>query len=474
VYATITVAEGSINFVNYVLLNGLAYQDNPQGAGDRLLAGLASTQFISGSASVTMKYLAEQGEKANFTLVSFTGDTLDMEAKLNGQTLNTTKGSRTTRKFMEVVPPTSGDLDVVITASNSPTDGLFSVLTGSTAPIKNCTVGVRTTDTGLSTGAKAGIGVGVAAAVLGLLGAALAAYKHLSAPSAGANTTAPTLSDGETTAFQPGGEKLGPETTNSSIPTNHTGSGFDGNLTGQNPEGPVGPPPANPYMPLSGISGAPYAAVPPFVPPLMPPVPPNNTSKGSSSPHTGYQQHPYGPGNQYQQPPNGPNGYQNNLGPGNTLYNHTGSPFQGSHTSAGDSYSHSGSPSHGNSTSHNIPPSGPHTTSGPSVSPNHSTFDSGNHTNWGPTDIPDQGPQDGPPASGPGGHHPPQPFFTMPSPPTWTRESKHHHHEWLAPDTACEHPDCPLTVLGHRCAPTRETCSCTCRNPGCPVTKRGY
>jgi hypothetical protein len=62
VYATITVAEGSINFVNYALLNGLAYQDNPQGAGDGLLAGLASTQFISGSSSVSMKYFAEQRE----------------------------------------------------------------------------------------------------------------------------------------------------------------------------------------------------------------------------------------------------------------------------------------------------------------------------------------------------------------------------------------------------------------------------
>jgi len=173
IYATITVAAGSINFVNYVLLNGLSYQDNPQGAGDRLLAGLASTQFISGSSPVSMKYFAERGEKANFTLVSFTSDTLNMEARMNGQTLNSTSSSTrsTTRKIMEVTPSSNGELEIVVTASNSPKDGLFSIVTGSTSPIKNCTVGVGggNNTSGLSTGAKAGLGVGVAAAVLGKL-----------------------------------------------------------------------------------------------------------------------------------------------------------------------------------------------------------------------------------------------------------------------------------------------------------------
>ncbi|KAK0657153.1 hypothetical protein B0T16DRAFT_53178 [Cercophora newfieldiana] len=487
VYATITVAEGSINYVNYVLLNGLATQDNPQGAGDRLLAGLASTQFISGSNSVSMKYFAEQGEKANFTLVSFTSDMLDMEARMNGQSLNTTKGLRTSRKFMEVTPPGTGDMEVVITASNSPVDGLFSVLTGSSAPIKNCTVGVLNT-TSLSTGAKAGIGVGAAVAAIALVAAAVAAYKHLhvggnttSAP-VGANNTAPTMGYGDTTGYHPGGEKLGPETTHSSIPTNHTG-GFEGNLTGQAPSGPMSPP-LNGAAPLTGMPGAPYSGVPPFVPPLMPPpMSQNNTGKDSPSQNTGYQQ-PYGPNNEYQQNLGGHNGYQNNMPPSNDpynhtstggdLYNHTGSPFQGNHTGSpfqnpvagGDSYNHTGSPFQGNHT-------------GSPFQGNSTNFDGGNHTNWTPSDAtPAPGQPIGP---GPGGHPhpgPPQQFFQMPSAPTWqsqTRQEqrKHHHHEWLAPDTACEHPDCPLIARDHRCAPSIETCVCTCRNGNCPVTRRG-
>ncbi|KAK0631735.1 hypothetical protein B0T14DRAFT_9368 [Immersiella caudata] len=494
-YATITVAEGSINYVNYVLLNGLATQDNPGGAGDRLMAGLASTGFISGSNSVTMKYFAEQGEKANFTLTSFTSDTLDMEARMNGQSLNTTRGLRSSRKFMVVTPPSTGDMEVIITASNSPVDGLFAVLTGSSAPIKNCTVGVRNT-TGLSTGAKAGIGVGAAAAALALAAAAVAAYKYFhaggnttSAP-VGTNTTAPTLANGETTGYYPGGEKLGPETTHTSIPTNHTG-GFEGNMTGQSPSGPMTPP----NMPLSGAPGAPYSGVPPFVPPLMPPpMSQNNTGKDAPSQNTDYQQ-PYGPGNEYQQNLGGHNGYQNNITPGGDHYNHTGaggdpynhtgspfqgnhtgSPYQGGHPGAGDSYNHTGSPFQGNTTNTGTPFSDANTTSGSYTSPNHTNFDSGNHTNWntpGSTPAPDK-PNIGP---GPGGH-PPQPFLQMPSAPTWqaqTRqeERKHHHHEWLAPNTACEHPDCPLFARDHQCAPNRETCVCTCRDTNCPVTRRG-
>ena len=496
VYATITVAEGSINYVNYVLLNGLAYQDNPQGAGDRLMAGLASTQFISGSTSVSMKYFAEQGEKANFTLVSFTSDTLDMEARMNGQSLNTTKGLKTSRKFIEVTPPATGDLEVIITASNSPVDGLFSVLTGSTAPIKNCTVGVTRNTTGLSTGAKAGIGIGAAVAVLAMAAAATAAYKHLhaggnttSAP-AGTNTTGPTLGYGETTGYHPGGEKLGPETTHSSIPTNHTGGGFEGNLTGQAPNGPMGPPP-NGSMPLSGAPGVPYSAVPPFMPPLMPPpMSQNNTGKDSPSQNTGYEQ-PYGPGNQYQQNLGGHNGY---MTPGGDPYNHTGSPFQGNHTGTGgdpynhtgspfqhsgvgaDPYNHTGSPFQGNSTNIGTPFSDANTTSSPYSSPNHTNFDSGNHTNWStPGDTPTPGAG---PGVGPGHPNPPQPFFQMPSAPSWQSQTrheqrKHHHHEWLAPDMACEHPDCPLIANNHQCAPSKEACVCLCRDGNCPVTRRG-
>ncbi|KAK4116766.1 hypothetical protein N656DRAFT_700388, partial [Canariomyces notabilis] len=122
VYATIAFAAGSQNFVNYVLLNGLTYQDNPQGAGDRLLAGLATTQFIDGSGTVALKYNAAQGERVNFTIVSFTGDRLNVEAKMGSQTLYASTRATSSRQFFDITAPGSGQLDVFVTSPDSPTD----------------------------------------------------------------------------------------------------------------------------------------------------------------------------------------------------------------------------------------------------------------------------------------------------------------------------------------------------------------
>jgi hypothetical protein len=465
VYATIAVAAGSINYVNYVLLNGLSSRDNPQGAGDRLLAGLASTQVISGSSSVTMKYFAEEGEKANFTLVSFTGDTLNMEAQMGGKKLNSTDLKTTARKVMEVVPPSTGEIDIVIRASNSPKDGLFSVLTGSSAPIKNCTVGVTGNNTGLSTGTKAGIGVGVVAALLGLGGVGYMAYQHLlaggntTAAPVGGNTTAPALVNGETIGYQGGGEKLDPQTTSTAIPPNHTG--FEGTMVDQ----PV--PPTGGEMPTLNAL---HPAVPPFVPPLMPPMSPNNTAGHPATSHNGYQgslgqdnQHQPSLGGQtgYQQPINGQNYYQSSMSTGGDLYNHTGSPFQGNST---------GMP-------HVDPNSSAYST------PHHTGFDatnntgynSGNHADWSP---PDHNNQAFPPPNAPGGPGPtpPQPFFGVPPPPAWhpaTGARRHHHHEWLSQDASCEDPGCPLVSAAHRCSPSSGSCTCTCRNANCAATSRG-
>lgn len=463
VYATIAVAAGSINFVNYVLLNGLSSRDNPQGTGDRLLAGLASTQVISGSGSVTMRYFAEKGERANFTLVSFTGSLLNMEAQMGGKKLNSTDSRTTARKVMEVVPPSTGEMDIVIRASDSPKDGLFSVVTGSSAPIKNCTVGVTGgNNTGLSTGAKAGIGVGAVAALLGLGGMGFMAYQHLltggntTAAPVGGNTTAPALVNGQTIGYQGGGEKLGPQTTSTAIPPNHTG--FEGTMADQ----PV--PPTGGEMPSPNAL---HPAVPPFVPPPMPPMPPSNTADHPTTSHNGHQgplqqdnQHQPSLGGQtgYQQPINGQNYHQSSLGTGGNLYNHTGSPFQGNSTG----------------TPHVDPNSGAYST------PNHTGFDgtnntsynTGNHTEMGPPD------QSYPPVNVPGfpGPTPPQPFFGVPPPPArypGTGARKHHHHEWLAPDAACDDPRCPLISAAHRCSPSSGSCTCTCRNANCAATSRG-
>ncbi|KAK0734187.1 hypothetical protein B0T26DRAFT_614995, partial [Lasiosphaeria miniovina] len=182
VYATIAVAAGSQNFINYVLLNGLTAQDNAQGAGNRLLAGLATTLFINGTAPLTSVFPVGSGERVNFTIQSFTGDQLDVQLKYGDQVLGNSTYSITRRSliFLNATAPGDGQIDVVVSARNSPTDGLVSILPGSSVPIKNCTVavlnGLAPANTGLSTGAKAGIGVGVTLGVLALAGLGFLAF----------------------------------------------------------------------------------------------------------------------------------------------------------------------------------------------------------------------------------------------------------------------------------------------------------
>ncbi|KAK3942786.1 hypothetical protein QBC46DRAFT_352122 [Diplogelasinospora grovesii] len=328
VYATITLAAGSQNFINYVLLNGLCYNDNPQGYNEQLLAGLAETQFISGSNAVTLKYAAAQGENVNFTLYSLTGDDLSASAQMNGQTLQTAASS-SYYPFINVTAPSSGELDLVVTASNSPKDGLFQVITNSNQPIKNCTVGVGGGgSSGLSSGAKAGLGVGITALLLGLAGGGFYLYRHFygGASSMGPPATngAAPGTDGNLGGYQPGAEKLGPDAhvypTGSPLGSPppqspmaggqgytpmYTPGGVEGNLTAGQAVGTApglsggGPPPAMSPMggpPMSPPGSPPPMGMPPagspppvspwsppaaFVPPMIPPnaLNPNNPAQ---------------------------------------------------------------------------------------------------------------------------------------------------------------------------------------------------
>ena len=210
VYATITFAAGSQNFINYVLLNGLTYNDNPQGYGSQLLAGLAETQFISGSDTVTLKYSAEKNERVNFTITTITAGSLKAEVKMDGKSL----GSDTISyydAFIDVQAPSSGEMQLLVTADGAPKDSMFSVTTNSNVPIKNCTVGVSGSNhSGLSKGAKAGIGIGVTIGILGLLGGAgYFGYKHFFGPGSG-NTTAPPAHGNTTSGPTPGNHSQPP------------------------------------------------------------------------------------------------------------------------------------------------------------------------------------------------------------------------------------------------------------------------
>ncbi|KAK4229683.1 von Willebrand factor type A domain-containing protein [Podospora fimiseda] len=407
VYATITLAAGSQNFINYVLLNGLTAQDNPQGAGDRLLAGLATTQFISGSDAVTLKYSAEKGENANFTAVSFTGDKLVLEAKMGGKTFQSITQYATTRQFVNVTAPSNGILEVVIKANNSPKDGLFSILTNSNQPIKNCTVGVGGKK-GLTAGAKAGVGIGVVAAVAALAGAAFYGYKHFIAGAGAA---------GGAGVPPPPGVPTGP-------------SGMEGGYHN-------GPSPLEKLQPMANVS--PVGAEGP----LLQSMPPGNTGfEAQGIPPNGTA--PPGPGPLSNMPPPPP-----------SFSTPMNMPITG------------------------IPPAGPGTAFIPPMVPppifkNSSSDRPGSSTNQNNNIPPDNNTASFlPPGSGGVAATAGAPF-PVPGPPSLqqTQKQNHHHHPWLAPDMACEHPECPLNLEGHECVPDKKNCLCTCRDRGCLVGSR--
>ncbi|KAK0669385.1 hypothetical protein QBC41DRAFT_200365, partial [Cercophora samala] len=457
VYATITIAAGSQNFINYVLLNGLTAQDNAQGAGDRLLAGLATTQFVSGSDPVRLRYTAERGENANFTVVSFTGDRLTVEARAGGQAFQSDAKIASTRQFLNLTVPGTGEVELLVTATNGPADGLFSVLTNSNQPIKNCTVGVTgdVKSGGLSTGAKAGVGIGVIAAVAGLAAAGFYAYKHFFATAAGASAAAPTisgliLSGAEGNIGGQGGEKIGGFADVSPVQGQIGGGGSTGGISLLSPTGYEGDtivPNLNaevhgaaPYHNASyGSPSAP--SQPAFVPPLVPPLmkPPSNSHRQPSRPgsqhSSSFHPSPISPSEAYPSPPPLPEQYQQSLPHHHEPHHQTSinspDPYHYQQSLPGSSFE----PPHKNN--YADPPANPSDTNNP--------------------------------------QNPHKPTFPVPSPPSgWKQKSieekhHHHHHPWLPPNMACEHPDCPLSLSSHSCQPPKENCMCTCQQgEGCP------
>ncbi|KAL8393275.1 hypothetical protein RB595_003164 [Gaeumannomyces hyphopodioides] len=346
VYATITAAAGSINFINYVLLNGLTYQDNPQGYDSQLLAGLSQTYTISGS-TVTLKYQADAGEVISFRVVSIGAGTLTSVAQMGGSTISPAGSSST----VSVTAPNSGVIELQVSprSGGAPQDALFSVTTTSNVPLKNCTVGVGPADEGggLSVGAKAGIGVGVTVAVLGLLGGGgYFAFKHFhvggaeggigaAPPGDGGVSSNVAANGGNTTNIAPGFEKAVPASDvmpappdggNGLAPSAGGQGGFGPNAGGFGGDGGLGPAAGqNPLNLPPGMSppppvGSPGVFVPVFVPPVLPPgsPPPRDSADHSrtvspslpySPPHS---PPPLGFGPPQWQPQGGPpfNGYQ--------------------------------------------------------------------------------------------------------------------------------------------------------------------
>ncbi|KAL8304821.1 hypothetical protein RB600_007954 [Gaeumannomyces tritici] len=516
VYATITAAAGSINFINYVLLNGLTYQDNPQGYDSQLLAGLSQTYPIGGDA-VTLKYQAVAGEVLSFRVVSIGAGTLTSVAQMGGSTFSQT-GSSSSASVVNVTAPNSGQIELQVSprSGGSPQDALFSVTTNSNVPLKNCTVGVGPTDEGgLSVGAKAGIGIGVTVAVLGLLGGGgYFAFKHFhvggaeggigaAPPGDGGVSSNVAANGGNTTNMAPGFEKavpasdvmpVPPDGGNGLAPSAAGQGGFGPNAGGFGGDGGLGPAAGqNPLNIPPGMSppppgGPPGVFVPVFIPPVMPPgsPPPRDSADHSRtvspplhSPSNSPPPPGFGPAQW--QPQGGPpfGNFQQNImqGPGNlqqTLGNSTPSELGGGQT---------GPSGHGGMNLMGTEGGG--FSQPPGVMPNHtgSTFAPGSgdigsfpssHGDLGPGPYgtPYPGPPGMiPPAGGP--FVPTQPHVYVPSsslgmPGQQGQRDRHHHHHWLPQYAPCGDRDCILHSSSHVC---HQGCQCTCQDPNCPLNR---
>jgi len=171
VYSTITSEDSSNNFINYAILNGLTMNDNPQGNNSTLLAGLATAHFTGGSQTQSIIYNARAQESIDFVVETIDAGRLRAELLFGGKVQNTTNiTSRYDYGSLAIKTSRAGQIEIKVTATKAPNDSIFIISATSDMPAQNCTVGVGPGGaSGLKTGAKAGIGVGVPI-VVGLLG----------------------------------------------------------------------------------------------------------------------------------------------------------------------------------------------------------------------------------------------------------------------------------------------------------------
>ncbi|KAF1949982.1 hypothetical protein CC80DRAFT_251394 [Byssothecium circinans] len=181
-YATINGALAQNAFVNSMIVHGLTHNDNPSSSNASTVYNGLSVAFVLGQdGTSTLTYAAEAGEILTFAIASVGAGQLNVTAQdASGKELNKTSvdASTTTKpKEFRITTSSNGNLQLKFQGKAQQRNALFIVGTNSSIPLVNCTLG-NAHDEGLTTGAKAGIGVGVPLA-LGLLGAgAYFAWKY--------------------------------------------------------------------------------------------------------------------------------------------------------------------------------------------------------------------------------------------------------------------------------------------------------
>jgi hypothetical protein len=181
-YFTIQNYNASKAFVDGIIVNGLTTNDNPAGDTTTLLAGLDAAHFISGSETQTMIYSARSKEQLTFNVQSVNAGILDIQIVSNGNVLAKDQ-SEYYGSGLPVIAPSTGKIDVKVTAHGADKDSIFVVGVLSNLPPENCTVGVvGESPKHNQVPAIVGGGIGGAIALVLLVGISYFIYEHCCKP----------------------------------------------------------------------------------------------------------------------------------------------------------------------------------------------------------------------------------------------------------------------------------------------------
>jgi hypothetical protein len=170
-YSTINGDMAQNAFVNVMIVHGLTDNDNPSAKDNKAVYNGLSVAFMLGSdGTSSLTYQAEGGETLTFSISSISAGDLNVTAvDASGKEIGKAtvdSFSSYTPEELEVKVSSGGSLELKIQGDlddlSFTEDPMFIVGVNSSIPLTNCTLGGTTKEkSGLSKGAKAGIGVAV-------------------------------------------------------------------------------------------------------------------------------------------------------------------------------------------------------------------------------------------------------------------------------------------------------------------------
>jgi Mg-chelatase subunit ChlD len=169
IYVTIGRASDQQTFISLVLAHGLTGIDTSgTNSSTTLIPGLGTAAFLSQTGPNTFTYTAKASETFNITVTAI--DPIDLTVTLRDVKTNTDIKSNSTGStgvaFLEYTAPSDMDVEVVVTAANTSTTGIFSISLNSSIPFNNnCTI-TSNTSTSSSTSSQPPVFTGGVASLL--------------------------------------------------------------------------------------------------------------------------------------------------------------------------------------------------------------------------------------------------------------------------------------------------------------------